>query len=30
MLELKNLTKTYKPKKGVPIKALNGVSLSFE
>ena len=30
MLELKNLTKTYKPRKGVPIKALQGVSLSFE
>ncbi|MDE7191876.1 MAG: ATP-binding cassette domain-containing protein [Clostridia bacterium] len=30
MLELKDLTKTYKPRKGVPIKALQGVSLSFE
>ncbi len=30
MLELKDLTKTYRPKKGVPVKALNGISLSFE
>ena len=29
MLEIKNLTKTYKPKKGVPVKALDGVSLRF-
>lgn len=29
MLEIKNLTKTYKPKKGVPVKALDGVSLKF-
>lgn len=29
MLEVKNLTKTYKPKKGVPVKALDGVSLAF-
>ena len=30
MLELNNLVKTYKPKKGVPVQALKGVSLSFE
>ena len=30
MLELKDLTKTYKPKKGVPVQALNGINLSFE
>lgn len=29
MLEIKNLVKTYRPKKGVPVTALNGVSLSF-
>ncbi len=29
MLEIKNLTKIYKPKKGVPVKALNSVSLRF-
>lgn len=29
MLEIKNLTKIYKPKKGVPVTALNGVSLKF-
>ena len=29
MLEIKNVFKTYKPKKGVPVKALDGVSLSF-
>lgn len=29
MLEIKNVHKTYKPKKGVPVKALDGVSLSF-
>ena len=29
MLEVKNLTKIYKPKKGVPVKALNDVSLRF-
>ncbi len=29
MLEVKNLTKIYKPKKGVPVKALNSVSLRF-
>ncbi len=30
MLELKELTKVYKPRKGVPVKALQSVSLSFE
>ncbi len=30
MLELKNITKTYTPKKGVPVQALRGVDLSFE
>lgn len=29
MLEVRNLTKTYKPKKGVPVNAVNGVSLKF-
>lgn len=29
MLEIRNLHKTYRPKKGVPVKALDGVSLSF-
>ena len=29
MLETKNLVKIYKPKKGVPVTALNGVSLKF-
>ena len=29
MLEIKNLTKVYKPKKGVPVKALDGVSIKF-
>lgn len=29
MLETKNLTKTYKPKKGVPVKALDGISLKL-
>lgn len=29
MLEIKNLVKVYRPKKGVPVTALNGVSLSF-
>ncbi len=29
MLETKNLTKIYKPKKGVPVRALDGVSLKF-
>ena len=30
MLELKNISKTYKPKKGVPVQALKDISLSFE
>ena len=30
MLELKNISKTYKPKKGVPVRALKDISLSFE
>ena len=30
MLQLKNISKTYKPKKGVPVKALNDVSIDFE
>lgn len=30
MLEVKNLTKIYKPKRGVPVKALDDVSLKFE
>lgn len=30
MLEVKNLCKTYKPKKGVPVKALDNVSLTIE
>ena len=29
MIEAKNLTKVYKPKKGVPVYALNGVSLKL-
>ncbi len=29
MLEVKNLTKIYKPKKGVPVKALDNLSLKF-
>ena len=29
MLEIKNLTKVYKPKKGVPVKAVDNISLSF-
>ena len=29
MLETKNLSKIYKPKKGVPVKALDNVSLKF-
>jgi len=29
MLQTRHLTKIYKPKKGVPVKALNGVSLKF-
>lgn len=30
MLVIKNLSKTYSPKKGVPIKALDDISLNFE
>ncbi len=30
MLEIKNVSKTYRPKKGVPVKALDDVSLKFE
>ena len=30
MLELKNISRTYKPKKGVPVQALKDISLSFE
>ena len=29
MLEIKNLTKVYKPKKGVPVKAIDNISLNF-
>ena len=29
MLEVKNLTKIYRPKKGVPVKALDNVSIKF-
>ena len=29
MLKTKNLTKTYKPKKGVPVKAIDNISLTF-
>ncbi|NLC16478.1 MAG: ABC transporter ATP-binding protein, partial [Clostridiales bacterium] len=29
MLEVKNITRIYKPKKGVPVKALDNVSLKF-
>ena len=29
MLEVRNLVKVYKPKKGKPVKALNGVSIKF-
>lgn len=29
MLETKNLVKIYKPKKGIPVKALNGISIKF-
>ena len=29
MLETQNLVKIYRPKKGVPVKALNGISLKF-
>ena len=30
MIEIKNVCKTYRPKKGVPVKALDNVSLKFE
>ena len=30
MLEIRNLTKIYRPKKGVPVKALDGVNLKLE
>ena len=29
MLEIKNLTKIYKPKNGVPVTALDHISLTF-
>lgn len=29
MLETRNLFKVYKPKKGVPVKAIDGISLKF-
>ena len=29
MLEIKNLSKIYKPKKGVPVTALKGISLKL-
>ena len=29
MLEIKDLTKVYKPKKGVPVKALDSISIKF-
>ncbi len=29
MIELKSVSKTYKPKKGSPVKAVNDVSLGF-
>ena len=29
MLKTRNLTKTYKPKKGVPVKAIDNISLTF-
>ena len=29
MLEVKNISKTYTPKKGQPVKALDGVSIKF-
>ena len=29
MLEAKELVKIYKPKKGVPVRALNGINLKF-
>lgn len=30
MLELRHICKTYRPKKGVPVKALNDVSVKFD
>lgn len=30
MLEIRHVTKTYTPKKGIPVKALDDVSLKFE
>ena len=30
MLELRNISKTYKPKKGAPVRALKSVTLSFD
>ena len=30
MLEIRNVSKTYRPKKGVPVKALDDVSLKFQ
>lgn len=30
MIEVKNISKTYRPKKGVPVKALDDVSLKFD
>ena len=30
MLEIRNVSKTYRPKKGVPVRALDDVSLKFE
>ena len=29
MLQVKNLTKIYRPKRGVPVTALNGVDLTL-
>ena len=29
MLEIRHVSKTYKPKKGVPVKALDDVSVKF-
>ena len=30
MIEVKNLKKTYKPKKGAAVQALKGINLKFE
>ena len=30
MLELRNISKTYKPKEGAPVRALKSVTLSFD